>query len=38
MDFKETTMARMNGKIKRHVGDKGFGFIVASDEERILFP
>ena len=32
MDFEEMAMAPMNGTIKRLVSDKGFGFILASDE------
>jgi hypothetical protein len=30
MDSTETAMAAMNGTIKRLVGGKGFGFILAS--------
>jgi CspA family cold shock protein len=30
-------MAPMNGTIKRLVGDKGFGFILASDQNEYFF-
>jgi CspA family cold shock protein len=35
--FEESTMAPMNGTIKRLVTDKGFGFILASDGNEYFF-
>jgi cold shock protein len=37
MDAREISMAAMNGTIKRLVGGKGFGFILASDGKEYFF-